>query len=563
MKKDKILYSVKTTGFLSLLLMFSFVSCKQEAVKHEIRVVTDSTILADNIMALDFDSAELALIKPGLEDLIRSYSEIRKISIPNSQVPALQFNPVPPGFTIPPDSGKVNWKIPADATLPENRNDMAFMSIPELASLLRQHSITSVELTTFFLERLKKYDPELHCVISLTEDYALAKAAEADRELSEGRDRGILHGIPYGIKDLFSFPGYKTTWGAAAYKDQVLEDQAGVITKLEEAGAILVAKLTLGALAMGDVWFADTTRNPWNLNQGSSGSSAGSASATAAGLVPFAIGTETWGSIVSPSTRCGVTGLRPTYGRVSRYGAMALSWSMDKVGPICRSAGDCAVVFDAIRGSDGKDPMVSDAAFDYPQKKNIKALRVGYYAEGFKEDYPQRKQDKESLEILRKMGAELVPVSLKTDIPVNEISFILEAEAAAAFDELTRSNRDSLLVQQQRYAWPNIFRTARYITAVEYIQANRLRAMLIDDINRIMKDVDVLVTPSFGGDQLLMTNLTGHPVVVLPNGFDKEGDPTSISFIGNLYDEATILTFAGWYQDATDFDEQHPPLFSK
>ncbi|MFZ5942417.1 MAG: amidase [Bacteroidota bacterium] len=544
---------------LALLGLIS--SCKSGSTESEKRVDADSVLLARNPMALDFDTAELSMIRPGLEDLIRSYEQIRKISIDNSVLPAVQFNPVPEGFVVPADKGHVSWPIPGDVDMPENRNELAFMSIPELASLLRQKKISSVELTTFFLDRLKKYDPELHCVITLTEQYALEQAARADSELAAGTDRGILHGIPYGVKDLFAFPGYKTTWGAGAYADQVIDTKATVIARLEEAGAVLLAKLTLGELAMGDIWFADTTRNPWNLDEGSSGSSAGSASATAAGLVPFAIGTETWGSIVSPSTRCGVTGLRPTYGRISRYGAMALSWSMDKAGPICRSASDCAIVFDAIRGSDGKDPMVTDAAFDYNPGLDLSTLRVGYLKEAFNEDYNNKKQDEETLKTLRKMGIRPVPVSLSTDIPVNALSIILEAEAAAAFDELTRSNRDSLLVQQNNYSWPNIFRTARYISAVEYIQANRLRSLLIEDVNRIMSEVDVLVTPSFGGNQLLMTNLTGQPVVVVPNGFDRKGSPTSISFLGNLYDEATILFFAGKYQEATGFDEQHPPLF--
>jgi len=386
-----------------------------------------------------------------------------------------------------------------------------------------------------------------------------------DAELAAGKDRGILHGIPFGAKDLFSFPGYPTTWGAGAYKDQVLEETAGIIKKLEEAGAILVAKTTLGALAMGDVWFADTTRNPWNLEEGSSGSSAGSASATSAGLVPFAIGTETWGSIVSPSTRCGTTGLRPTYGRVTRSGAMALSWSMDKVGPICRSATDCAIVFDAIRGLDPADKTLFDAGFSYPGKADLSTLRIGYFKSAFDQEYRGSKFDKQTLQVLKKLGAELIPVELeRNDLPYFALSIILEAEAAAAFDELTRSNRDTLLVRQHRYAWPNLFRTARYITAVEYIQANRIRTDLIEDYNNRLKDFDVVITPSFeGGDQLLATNLTGHPVVVLPNGFKDSGSPTSISFLGNLFDEGTILAVAAAYQEATSFNKKRPPLFNR
>jgi Asp-tRNA(Asn)/Glu-tRNA(Gln) amidotransferase A subunit family amidase len=437
------------------------------------------------------------------------------------------------------------------------------MSIPELASLIRSGEISCLALTEFFLNRLKKYDPQLYCVVTITEEYAIDRARELDAELAAGRDRGILHGIPYGAKDLFAFPGYPTTWGAEAYRDQELDETAGVIRKLEEAGAVLVAKTTLGALAMGDVWYADTTRNPWKPEEGSSGSSAGSASATAAGLLPFAIGTETWGSIVSPSTRCGTTGLRPTYGRVTRSGAMALSWSMDKVGPICRSATDCAIVFDAIRGEDPADRTLIRAGFTWPGKVELSGLKIGYFKSAFDGDYETARFDKQVLRVLRKLGADLIPVELDNEtIPVHSLGLVLTAEAAAAFDELTRSDRDTLLVRQHRHAWPNIFRTARYITAVEYIQANRIRHDLAEDFHRKMSEFDVVVTPSLkGGNQLLTTNLTGHPVVVVPDGFRKNGTPTSISFIGNLFDEGTILAVAAAYQEATDYHEKRPPLF--
>jgi len=316
---------------------------------------------------------------------------------------------------------------------------------------------------------------------------------------------------------------------------------------------------------MGDVWFADTTRNPWNPEEGSSGSSAGSAAATAAGLVPFAIGTETWGSIVAPSTRCGTTGLRPTYGRVTRSGAMALSWSMDKVGPICRSALDCAIVFDAIRGSDPADKTVLNAGFTWPEKLDISELKIGYFKSAFDSGYDMSDFDKQTLKVLRKLGANLIPVELDNEeIPVQALGLILTVEAAAAFDELTRSNRDTLLVRQHRYAWPNTFRTARYITAVEYIQANRIRQDLIEDFHTRMKDFDVVITPSFmGGNHLLASNLTGQPVVVLPNGFKEDGTPTSISFLGNLFDEGTILALAAAYQEASPFNEKKPLLFSR
>jgi Asp-tRNA(Asn)/Glu-tRNA(Gln) amidotransferase A subunit family amidase len=369
-----------------------------------------------------------------------------------------------------------------------------------------------------------------------------------------------LHGIPYGAKDLLAVADYPTTWGAMPYREQVLNQNATVIKKLEDAGAVLVAKLSLGALAWGDVWFADTTRNPWNLEQGSSGSSAGSASAVAAGLVPFAIGSETWGSIVSPATRCGATGLRPTFGRVSRTGAMALSWSMDKLGPLCRTVEDCALVFDAIRGSDGLDLSVVDLPFNYDANVDLGSLRIGYLKEDFDNDSTFMEQNRAALQLLRDLGADLVEIKLPEQ-PVDPLGVILSAEAAAAFDELTRSNRDDLMVRQIKNAWPNVFRSSRFIPAVEYIQANRQRSILIEQMADLMQEIDVYIAPSFQGDNLLLTNLTGHPCVVLPSGFNDVGEPVSITFMGKLYDEGTVLAVAWKYQQAAGFLKKHPPLF--
>lgn len=540
------------------MLLFSCESNKE--AESSIEYIVDSTYYAMNPMDINFDDNEMLMIEEAMGEYIQAYQAYREVSLPNHVAPALNFNPLPMGFQMPKETGKMNWLIPEQSHMPESDAELAFLSITELAALLRSGKTSSLKLTNLYLNRLKKHNPSLHCVISYTEKYALERAAKMDKELAAGKDRGILHGIPYGIKDLFAFPGYPTTWGATAYMDQVIDVKSGVAAKLEDAGAVLIAKLTLGALAMGDVWFADTTRNPWNPEQGSSGSSAGSASATAAGLVPFAIGTETYGSIVSPSTRCGTTGLRPTYGRVTRYGAMALSWSMDKVGPICRSAKDCAVVFDAIRGEDEFDNTIIPAGFNYADA-DLSKLRIGYDKSAFEDEYRFRKQDKETLRTLRKLGAKLVPVELDIDLPIDEMTKILVVEGAAAFDELTLSNRDSLLVRQGKYAWPATFRAARYMTAVEYIQANRIRTLLIEEYNEIMQQYDVIVTPSFGGTQLAATNLTGHPVVVVPNGFLEDGSPTSISFLGNLFDEGTILAVVQAYQDATEFDEMHPPLF--
>jgi len=473
---------------------------------------------------------------------------------------ALDFNPVPPGVTFDKTEEQTMIRL-QKAEIPENLEDLAFYSVSELAYLIKNGDLSSTTLTKIYLDRLKKYGDTLQCVITITEDLALAQAEKTDKELAMGQYRGPLHGIPYGVKDLFAVKGFKTTWGAMPYKDQIIDETATVVRKLEEAGAVLVAKLTLGALAMGDVWYGGTTKNPWNMEQGSSGSSAGSASATVAGLVGFSIGTETLGSIVSPSTRCGASGLRPTFGRVSRAGGMALSWSMDKVGPICRTVEDCALVFQAIHGADGIDRMTVDMPFNYESEVDINDLRIGYIKEYFEADYWNKTNDSLSLEVLREPGAELIPMQLPQQEYYNNLRLIIGVESAAAFDALTRSNQDSLLVRQNRYAWPNIFRQSRFVPAVEYIQANRLRTQLCQDMHEAMQDFDVIVTPSYGGNQLLLTNLSGHPCVVVPNGFTDSGSPTSISFIGNLYDEAKILALAKLFQQATEHEDKRPDGF--
>ncbi len=525
------------------------------------RYFLNTTITPDDVRSaaknggLEFTPAEIDSLLPGLGEYRESYLANRRQPLPNHLAPALIFNPLPPGLIIDQTQRPVVFSKPGKVQLPVNRDDLAFYSVRELAELLRTRQITSVALTQFFIERLKKYDPQLYCVITLTEDLALEQARRADAEIAQGRYRGLLHGIPYGAKDLLAKKGYKTTWGAMPYKDQAIEEDATVITKLEQAGAVLVAKLTLGELAMGDVWFGGMTRNPWNVETGSSGSSAGSAAAVAAGLLPFAIGTETLGSIVSPSTVCGTTGLRPTFGRVSRHGAMALSWSMDKIGPIARTVEDCAIVFNAIYGPDGKDLSVIKAPFNYNAMFDPKKLRVGYVKSAFEGNYPFKIQDSLALAKMRTLGYDLIPIELP---PTPNIRFILNAEAAAAFEELTLSNRDDLMVRQTRNAWPNIFRQARFIPATEYIQANRLRTKLILDMQRIFEQVDVYLSPSWAGGNLLITNLTGHPCVVLPNGFQPNGRPTSLTFTGKLFGEAELLRLAKVWQDATEFHRQHP-----
>ena len=512
---------------------------------------------AAKLIGIEFTSSEIDSMLPGLGQDSEIYASSRR-SFPSNEIsPVLEFNPHPIGFEIPINQKPLFFSPVTGVQLPENREDLAFYSILELSELIRQRKITSLELTNFFLERLKKHDPTLECVITLTEERAIQSAMKADQEISAGNYRGLLHGIPYGAKDLFAVKGYKTTWGAMPYKDQVIDLDATVIQKLDEAGAVLVAKLTMGALAWGDVWFGGVTKNPWNPTSGSSGSSAGSASAVAAGLVPFALGTETLGSIVSPSTVCGATGLRPTYGQVSRHGAMALSWSMDKIGPITRSAEDAAVVFSVIKGKDSKDPTTLDAPFNFDSRTEIKTLKIGYIKEDFEKSYSFKPQDSLVLELLKESGIELIPIELPT---LPDLRMILSAEAAAAFDELTISGKDDLLVRQVRNAWPNVFRQARFIPAVEYIQANRRRRILIEEMNQIFNSVDIYLNPSWSSNSLTITNYTGHPCITIPNGLIN-GTPSSITITGKLYGEAELVTLAKFIQERTEWHKSVPPGF--
>ena len=520
-------------------------------------ITKDNIENAEKIIGLEFTKSERDSMQTLLDEQLGNYQKIREVDFANSIPPAIVFNPIPVDFEFPKEQKPIQFSNYSETKLPDNINELAFYTIGQLAELIKTKQITSVELTKFFLDRLKKYDPELHCVITFTEDRALKQAKLMDEEIMNGKYRGMLHGIPFGAKDLLATKDYKTTWGATPYKDQIINEDATVITKLEVAGAVLCAKLTLGALAWGDVWFDGKTRNPWDTTQGSSGSSAGSASSVSAGLLPFAIGTETWGSIVSPSTVCGTTGLRPTYGRVSRTGAMALSWSMDKIGPICRSAEDLAIVFEAIFGPDGIDQSLYDIQFNYTPEIDYDKLKIGYLKNDFDKQYDFHSQDSVTLFKLKELGAELIPIELPT-LPVNDLSIILSAEAGAAFDELTRSDRDDLLVRQIKDAWPNVFRGSRFIPAVEYINANRIRFLLIQQMQEVMENIDLYVAPSWEGDNLLLTNLTSHPCVVLPNGFSEDGTPTSITFIGRLFDEGRLIAFAKKYQDTTDFHKTHP-----
>ncbi|PAU95701.1 amidase [Aliifodinibius salipaludis] len=548
------------TLFLGLFLGFLLAFTSVHFINDDItpKVVSE----ASKLIGIDFTAAERDSMIAELESNRDSYQSIRDLKLDNGIPPALNFNPIPPGKIINKTDQPIDWNLPEDVNLPDNRSDLAFYTVEELASLIKQQKISSVELTKFFLKRITQHGDTLEAIITVTEEMALEQAKKMDQELANGNYRGPLHGIPYGLKDLFAVEGYKTTWGAIPYKDQQINETATVAKKLEEAGAVLVAKTTLGALAFGDVWFDGKTRNPWNLEQGSSGSSAGSAAGTSAGLFPFAIGTETWGSIISPSNRTGTTGLRPTFGRVSRHGAMALSWSMDKVGPITRSVKDAALVFDAIHGPDGKDQTVFDLPFNYKSDIDVSDLKIGYLESALKSDYDNRQRDSLTLAKLEELGAELIPIQLP-DYPVSDLSFILTAEGATAFDQLTLSNKDDEMVRQGKSAWPNLFRSARFIPAIEYIQANRARQVLIQKMDSVMQQVDMYVSPTYGGNNLLLTNLTGHPSVIVPNGFTDEGQPTSITFIGDLFDEGRILGVSQKYQQATDFHTKHPKMFTQ
>jgi Asp-tRNA(Asn)/Glu-tRNA(Gln) amidotransferase A subunit family amidase len=551
-----------------------------------------------------------------LNDAELGYEAVYNLHMPNGVQPAIVFDPLPMGAKV--STAKTEMVIsaaPAMATkAPKNIEECAFMTVRQLATLLNSKRVSSMALTEMYLERLKRYNPKLLFYVNLTEDRAKTQAAAADKEIAAGKYRGPLHGIPWGAKDLLAVQGYPTTWGAGGFEHQMFDEDATVVQRLDQAGAVLVAKLTAGALASGDFWFGGQTRNPWLPAQGSSGSSAGPASATSAGCVGFGIGTETRGSISSPATRCGVTGLRPTFGFVPRTGVMALSWTIDKVGPICRSVEDCAIVMNYIHGQDGKDRSVQSAAFNWNAQFNWKSLRVGVLQKDFdlapytppappkpvdqmtaeeKQQYDTRVDrghaaynsraadhafDVASLDKLKSMGVKMTPVELPaefTPVLIGAMEQVLETEAAAASDELTRSGRDKLLTRQTPQDWPNRFRTSRFIPAVEYVQANRARMLLIEAMAKVFENLDVIVAPT-NGAQLTLTNLTGHPSVILPNGFRSAetpmpntnnpnagggpGTPVSLTFLGNLYSDAKLLAFARAYQNATTFHLRHPNL---
>jgi len=514
------------------------------------RAVTPEMIQqAEWVAGLELAEEDRAAVAGRVQSALQRFEEMRKVEVGYDVPPALLFNAAP---TMRHEGALDRSTVQANAASiekPDGDEAIAFLSVTELASLIRTKQISSVELTKLYLDRLHRFDKTLKCVVTFTDDLALRQASQADDELARGNYRGPLHGIPWGAKDLIAYPGYKTTWGATPFKDQQLDVKATVAERLEQAGAVLVAKLSLGALAMGDQWFGGMTRNPWNIEQGSSGSSAGSASAVAAGLVGFALGSETLGSIVSPCRRCGTSGLRPTYGRVSRYGCMTLAWSMDKVGPICRSLEDCAIVFGAIHGHDGRDGTAVNQPFTWPMQGGLSELRVGFF-----ESSSEPPEDRADLRVLRELGVKLVPVRLPETLPVWAMTIILNTEAATVFDELTRNN-----ITEGLNSWPNSFRQGAFVSAVEYLRANRLRTMLMMEMETLMSGIDCYV----GGDDLAITNLTGHPTAVLPNGFDQKEDvrtPNAITFTGKLFGETKLLAVAHGYQQATGFHREHPTL---
>ncbi|HEY8657816.1 MAG TPA: amidase [Hanamia sp.] len=517
---------------------------------------------AEKIISLHFTEAKEDSLLGSVQARTKIYDKMHRFSLDNSIPMTMAESPLLPYMDLNKQQLPVKFDIPADVNLPANKNDLAFYSIPQLASLIKYKKISSVELTKFFIGRLKKYGDTLQCVISLTEDIAMKQAAQADKEIAEGKYRGLLQGIPYGIKDLFAVRGTKTTWGAAPYKNQVIDKDSYVYTKLKEAGAVLIAKLSLGALAMDDYWFGGRTKNPWNMLKGSSGSSAGSAAATVAGLVPFAIGTETYGSIISPSTVCGATGLRPTFGSVSRSGAMTLAWSLDKAGPICRSAEDAAIVFNYLHGTDGLDAAAVNMPFNYTGKADLSKMKIAYAKNYFGKKDTLGNEDA-VLAVFRKAGAKLIPVNFPDSGIYNFdiIGIVIGAESAAAFDGFTRTGLDDEMNRQGKGEWPNYFRAGRFIPAAEYINANRHRYLLMQKVNEVIEKYDAFICPTWGGHQAAITNLTGNPAISIPTGFNKENTPTSITIVGKLYDEATILAIAKKYQDATKWNKMHPEFF--
>uniref|UniRef100_Q01RZ7 Amidase n=1 Tax=Solibacter usitatus (strain Ellin6076) TaxID=234267 RepID=Q01RZ7_SOLUE len=531
------------------------------------RVTKEQVTGALKLMGLEFHEAEIDTMLRGVNQAVYNYESLRKADVPLDTEPAFSFHPGLPDRQ--PIKGPQRFETTIAKTTilkaPSNLEELAFSRVVDLAPLVKSRAVSSTDLTKMYLARMKKYSPKLLCLITSTEEFALEQAAAADREIRAGHYRGPLHGIPFGLKDLFDTKGILTTFGAEPYQTRVADKDATVVERLHKAGAVLMAKLSMGALAQGGLWFNGMTKTPWNYEQTSSGSSAGSASSTAAGLVGFTLGTETLGSIISPSQACGTVGLRPTYGRISRFGAMALSWTMDKVGPICRGVEDCAIVLNAVYGPDGRDRTVGADPFHWEPRKPLAGMRIGILQKDFdRYTGEQKKVYDQALEDLKKAGVKMTPTEFVEDGPT--IRFLLSAEAAAAFDDITRDGQVRNLRGQSPGDWPNQFRTSRMIPAVEYIRAQRARTQLIRKFEKFMDDWDVLVMPP--NSLLTTTNLTGNPQVVMKCGFTEGAKsdgtkvqvPRSISFLGKIYDEGAPLRVALAYEQATEWHKQNPVL---
>jgi len=529
-------------------------------------LTSDMVDAAAKLAGLEFSPEDCEQMLAGLRNNLASYAELRALGIDQSVPPPLYFNPMVPGQVL--DDKRTRFRLGKRPRVrrPTDLEEIAFWPVSDLSRLIQARQVTATELTEMYLDRIRRYDPALRSVITLTEERARRQAAQADEEIAHGRYRGPLHGIPWGAKDLLAAKGYRTTWGFKAYENQVIDTDATVVQRLDGAGAVLVAKLSTGEIARGDYWLGIQTKNPWKTDEGSGGSSAGPGAATAAGLVGFAIGTDTTGSILGPSRNCGVTGLRPTFGRVSRYGVMPVCWSLDKVGPMCRSAEDCAIVFEAIHGPDGQDLAVVDRPFNWDGSRRIDGLRIGFLEAAFNRDVEEsgsaeKHNDLAALETLRSMGLTLHPVTLPDHADMDALQMLLVDEAAA-FDELVQNGNIDLFRQDIDEPEDMLMRIARLHPAVEYLQINRRRMLLMQGMARIFDEIDVLVAPFSGSPVQGATSLTGHPSVAVQNGFDGEGKPTGFQFIGQLYAEAGILSLARAYQRVTDFHRQHPPAFA-
>ena len=543
--------------FSSFLVLTSTIRAQDVSVNEIINV--------EKMYDLHFTDAKRDSMVNQLHANLQFYRYLHGFNLPNSVPLPNWFDPVLPTMKFNIKQQPINWNIPAGVVMPVDTNQLAFYSIAQLSSLLRHHTITSVQLSRFFINRLKKYGDTLHCVISLTEQIAMEQSKRADADFAKGIYKSPLQGIPYGLKDLFAVKGTRTTYGTPPFKDQVIDEDAFVYQQLEKAGAVLIAKLSMGELAMDDIWFGGQTKNPWNLQQGSNGSSAGSASATVAGLLPFAIGTETYGSIVAPSAVCGATGLRPTFGSVARTGGMNLAWTSDRIGPICRNAEDCAMVFASIHGSDVYDRASRTMPFNYTDNVDLKNIKVAY-AKNYIDTLPGNSAEKAVIKTLHDAGVQVMAIDFPSNLHTNDLlTTIWAAESAAAFDPLTRSGKDSQMVQQWQSRYPNMFRSARFIPAVEYLTVCRLRYMIMQQAFPLLSKYDIIIVPSMADEPMALTCLTGNPCITLPAGIAAAGNaPPSITFIGGkLYSEAIIAAVAKKFQQLTRYQQQHPPMFTK